>query len=320
MLGKELLIKTIRRLSKTLKENRELTNFDLIKICEDHGINLIGQNKDLHFLHELLEVAVNFYITEKYQSNSLKDEFVCKLIFRNLIKLEKGLPPQSWRSREQLLFQQFSTPPTIAFLMMKILNPSQDEAILEPSAGTGSLATWLKLSGCRIYLNELAERRRELLELQGFKPTAFNAEFLNDLLPDEIKPDGVLMNPPFSSTGGRTKIKDSNFGFRHLQSALSRLKQGGKMVALLGTESGTKTDKAKGFWKRIAVENEIKAFIHLPQQAFYKYGTSIATSIICLRKNEAVDGKFVTERRQNPLEVSCQTLDDGLNYTNIFED
>lgn len=319
MLGKEILIEIVNELLKCLKKNSALTNFDLLKICEKKGFEVFKKGKDSHLLHELLEMAVNQYVLQNYHHFSgqyLKDGLE---VLKELKELEKRIPVQSWRSGEQILYQQFSTPPTIAFLMMKILNPSPGDSILEPSAGTGSLATWLKIGGCNIYLNEISEKRRELLKLQGFKPTGFNAEFLDDLLPDEIKPDGVLMNPPFSSTSGRTKIKDSNFGFRHLQSGLSRLKSGGKLVALLGTESGTKTVKARNFWGQIAVENEIKAFIHLPKNAYYKYGTSIATSIVCLRKNITIDKKALIVKRKNHLEVNCKTLEDCLNYTHIFE-
>ncbi len=91
------------------------------------------------------------------------------------------------------------------------------------------------------------------------------------------------MNPPFSSSGGRAKNNDSNFGFRHVKAALARLKNGGRLVALLGSDTLTKTDIGRGFLSELATEYELKAVINLPKNAFYKYGTTVQTSIICIR-------------------------------------
>jgi tRNA1(Val) A37 N6-methylase TrmN6 len=48
--------------------------------------------------------------------------------------------------------------------------------------------------------------------LQNFDTFSDSAEFLDDLLPAQIKPDFVLMNPPFSASGGRTS--KARFKFR----------------------------------------------------------------------------------------------------------
>ena len=82
-----------------------------------------------------------------------------------------------------------------------------DERILEPSAGTGSLAVWAQSVGLRTHVNEGDPRRREMLDLLGFAPTPHNAEFVNDLLSPDVKADCVIMNPPFSANDGRNKIK-----------------------------------------------------------------------------------------------------------------
>lgn len=234
--------------------------------------------------------------------------------------LEKRILTQSWRADEQIRLQQFSTPPTIAYLMARILNPLPKKLILEPSAGTGSLAVWLRAAGCRVHVNELSATRRLLLELQGYEPTAFDAEFIDDLLPPEIVPDSVIMNPPFSSSGGRTKATDAGYGFRHVRSALSRLKTGGKLVALLGTESATRTEKARKFWHEIAAEHDVRAIIHLPKNAFYKYGTSVGTSIFCIGKNEPrTESGIAAGNKKTALEVHCKTLEECLKYAGIFD-
>lgn len=198
--------------------------------------------------------------------------------------------------------------------MATLLNPKPGNLILEPSAGTGSLAVWLKLLGCNLHLNELSELRRTLLELQGFQPTSYNAEFINDFLNQEIIPDGVLMNPPFSTTAGRVKSKDSNFGFRHIKSALERLKKGGKLVALFSTNALKISDKGKRFIKEISDEYWLKALIDLPKTAYYKYGTNIQVTIICLKKEKP------PKREENAMNLNCSTLAEVLRFANIFDE
>jgi type I restriction-modification system DNA methylase subunit len=302
-----------------LEKAETLTNKNLIEICRTNGVELIGTQNEAHFIHEILETAVNLKIVNLFNRASLLEKENEQQTLASLTQLLKNCPPQSWRGEEQIRLQQFSTPPAIAYLLAKILNPSPNNLILEPSAGTGARASWLRVAGCSVHVNELSETRRMLLELQGYVPTGCDAEFIDDLLPGAIKPDAVLMNPPFSSSAGRTKTNDSNYGFRHVRSALSRLKPGGRLVALLGTESATKTDKARIFWNDIAQEFDLRAVIHLPKNAFYKYGTNTATSIFCIGKNEPSQDAKRSEKRGTILEAGCQTLEECLKYADVFD-
>lgn len=313
MIEKERQNEVVNELSKMLMAKKGLTNFDLIKICESKRIRTIDKKKDSHIVHELLEVAVNHFFVENYEQNSLKNSVVIEEILKGLTKLENRLTPQSWRGEEKIKLQQFSTPPTIAFLMTAILNPQKNELILEPSAGTGSLAVWLRINGCRVHLNELSETRRILLGLQGFISTACNAEFLDDLLPEEICPDVILMNPPFSANAGRTKSGDSNFGFRHITSALQRLKRGGRLVALFGTDALTKTQKGFKFLSDLSENFDLRAIIHLPKNAYYKYGTRLPVSILCIVKCEP------QKPLNEVLKINCPNLEDVLSNAKIFD-
>lgn len=310
----------VTKITNLLEKAETLTNKDLIEICRTNGVELIGTQNEAHFIHEILETAVNLKIVSLFNRASLLEKGSEKQTLSRIAQLLKNCPPQSWRGEEQIRLQQFSTPPTIAYLLAKILNPLPNDLILEPSAGTGALAAWLTVAGCSVHVNELSETRRTLLELQGFMPTGCDAEFIDELLPNEIKPDGVLMNPPFSSSAGRTKINDSNYGFRHVRSALSRLKPGGRLVALLGTASATKTEKARIFWDEIVLEYDLRAIIHLPKNAFYKYGTSIETSVFCIGKNhQPHESANHCEKRKNTLEADCRTLEECLKYSDVFD-
>lgn len=315
---KDKLQEGIERIYQDLVKNKNLTNFDLLNICRNTGTGDHSDLMETNLPHELLEVAVNKLISKTFSKSDLQNTNEIKKILTELKHLEKQLPVKSWRTREQNLFQQFSTPPPVAFLMARLLNAGKGELVLEPSAGTGALAVWLKIFGCRQHVNELSATRRKLLEIQRFEPTAYNAEFIDDLLPVRITPDAVLMNPPFSSTAGRTRGNDSEFGFRHVNSSLSRLNLGGRMVVLLGTKSGVKSQKAQKFWSQIAAANELKGFIHLPGNAFYKYGTTIAASIVCITKGKPPQGVSWKEEKSRIQTVSCRTIEDCLEYINIF--
>ncbi len=303
----------IDKMTSLLETDVTVRNTELIEICRKSGLDLIAQKQGTHLIHEVLETAINEQIGKNYRLSKFDDKDTNLQILSELSDLLKKLPPQSWRGEDQIRMQQFSTPPTIAFLMAWVLNPQKDELILEPSAGTGSLAIWLKIAGCRSHLNELSETRRILLELQGFDSTACNAEFLDDLLPEEIAPDGILMNPPFSANAGRTKSGDSNFGFRHITSALNRLKKGGRLVALFGSEALMKTKKGLKFLTDKSDNYDLSAVINLPQNSYYKYGTTLPVSIICISKCEP-------QKSLNEVFIfDCTNLEEILSITGIFD-
>jgi hypothetical protein len=62
-----------------------------------------------------------------------------------------------------------------------------------------------------------------------------NAEQLDNILPDDVKPTVVVMNPPFSQTAGRMgDKKDRPSRSVHIEQALNRLEPGGRLVAIVG--------------------------------------------------------------------------------------
>lgn len=273
------LAAAVGAIKSELKEKRALSNKRLLDICRNSEITV---HEPEYRIHDLLETAVNIHLREiigELNTKKIED------LWEQLKSTLNLLPTQSWRDREQIELQQFSTPHEIALIMTSLLKPAGGETVLEPSAGTGSLATWLKIAGCRVEVNEISNRRRQLLELQNFKPHKVNAEFIDDLLDEKIKPEGILMNPPFSAALGRTK-NAASFGFRHVESALRRLNHGGRLVCLLGSESSLQTARGKEFWEKISFDYDLRTFIRLPANAFYKQGTTFKTVIIVIDKPE----------------------------------
>ena len=146
-------------------------------------------------------------------------------------------PSHTRRSDEQIRLQQFSTPLPLAYAALQAAAIRPRDIVLEPSAGTGMLAVMAECAlGGRtrdcLVLNELAPVRAGVLSnlFPEASVTRHNAEAIADYLPD-IRPSVVLMNPPFSATPG-VSGKRPDADLRHIRSAFSMLKPGGRLVAI----------------------------------------------------------------------------------------
>ena len=152
-----------------------------------------------------------------------------------LQKLSALEPSHTKRSETQVRLQQFSTPLGLAYAAIRAAAIRPGDVVLEPSAGTGMLAVMAQcaLGGeGALHLNEIASTRAGLLA--GLFPeasvTRHNAEAIADRLPS-VRPDIVLMNPPFSATPGVARIRH-DADLRHLRSAFCALAPGGRLVAV----------------------------------------------------------------------------------------
>lgn len=273
------VIEIIRKIIYRIDEQKLiLKNQDLLKICEPLG-KILSSELNPHTPHELAETALNLIILEKFAEEILNSNYSREEFLKVIKPLVSRLPTQTWRSREQISLQQFSTPPAIGFLLADTLKIQKNEIVLEPSAGTGSLAVWAKAVGAKVLTNEIDGRRRGLLKLLGCEPSALDAEFIHDSLPPDITVDVVMMNPPFSANGGRTK-NSSKYGFRHVESALERLQKGGRFGIILGEAGGLDTKTGREFWGNLVEHCCIKANIKLSGREYYKNGTTVDINII----------------------------------------
>ena len=264
-------------------EKKSFTNRELLEICRE-SVDIFSGEANPHFCHEIAEAALNLLIRRKYALNFLAADNPAEVTIDLLKPIISRLPTQTWRSREMAVRQQFSTPAAVAYLLAYLLNLDGREQVLEPSAGTGNLAVWTSGREIKTHANEIDSRRRFLLEQIGFAPTAFNAELINDFLAPDITPDCVLMNPPFSSSGGRTKNNSSKFGFRHVESALERLKKGGKFGVILGEAGGLDTKTGNDFWRKLCGSIEVGAVIKIDGREYARNGTTVDVNLIIGKK------------------------------------
>ncbi len=272
----------IKQIADIIDSGRKLNNRELLTDCLDWGVD--GLATDPHLCHEIGETALNYLIATKYGKQLLSSDGPRTACTEILRPLQQCLPTQSWRSATQVTYQQFSTPAPIAYLAAYLLNPNEEDTVLEPSCGTGSLAVWAQAAGAAVVTNEIDPRRRQLAGLIGLDPTGHDAEFIDDLLPESIVPNAVLINPPFSSSGGRVERNQNKFGFRHVESALRRLANGGRFAVILGEGGSPVSVSGRRFWDAILPVIRNTRSISLSGREYYTNGTTVGVTLILGRK------------------------------------
>ena len=270
----------IDRLTDHLKGGKGFKNTrELLDIADDvHGGTVAEGKYTTREAYDALETALNKHIEETGIKGDPKETI------KKLNELTTRLPTQTIRTEKQIELQQFSTPPAEAFLATELAGIKEGMKTLEPSAGNGNIATMMKIRGADVHVNEIDEKRQDNLKALGYKPTGVNAEYLNSTLPDEVKPDVVVMNPPFSSTGGRLKAHDTGFGAEHVKQALLRLKEGGRLVAIVGKGMGIGKPKMASWWNGIMLKYNVRANVGISGKEYVKYGTGFDNNIIVIDK------------------------------------
>lgn len=293
------------RLDKGLKINTA----DLQVVANDaFGGTQAEGAYDVKSMTDAMELGVNKYLLSHIREN--KAEFnsdsatdaVGSIKEINEDVLAK-IPTQTKRSDEQISLQQFSTPPNIAYVAAWVANISESDVALEPSAGIGGLATFAKAFGAETIVNELSERRLGILKNMPFD-TFYNenAEQIDNILPEDVKPTVVIMNPPFSSTGGRTKNSTKN-AIPHIEQALLRLEDGGRLVAILGQGMANDTATFKNWWNELRGQYNIRANIGINGENYRKYGTTFDVQLVVIDKTGPQTGETITGYYNNLEEI-----------------
>lgn len=272
---------------KLIEDGIAFTNTRLFEISNKaYGGTMAQGAYTVKDAYDGMELAVNQYLL---QSDLVKegngDAETAKKTLAKLQALLRKLPTQTKRTAEMESYQQFSTPPNIAYLAAWTANVNSNDVVLEPSAGIGGLALWPKAWGATVYGNELSERRLAFLNQLGLDGTFnLNAEQINNLLPDEIKPTTIIMNPPFSSTAGRTATNKTANAKRHIEQALDRLEDGGRLVAILGNGMEDSAPAFRAWWNDLRREYSVRANIRIDGENYKKYGTTFDVQLVVIDK------------------------------------
>jgi predicted RNA methylase len=207
-----------------------------------------------------------------------------------LMRTAALLPTQTRRSEESQSLQQFSTPIGLAYVASVAAAMTPADVVLEPSAGTGHLAIFAELAGASLVLNEIAESRAGILGhvFPAVCTTQFDAAHINDHLDPRIVPSVVLMNPPFSATVHVERAM-ADAALRHVNSALSRLPEGGRLVAITGANVSPENPVWTCSFKQLQELGRVVFSAAIDGAIYAKHGTTIDTRLTVIDRVPAED-------------------------------
>ena len=200
------------------------------------------------------------------------------------------LPTHTRRSEESQALQQFSTPAPLGLAAVAAASIAAGDIVLEPSAGTGLLAILAEISGGTLLLNELAETRADLLAalFTAVAVTRFDAAQIDDNLAPAAVPSVVLMNPPFSAMAN-VSGRMADTAYRHVASALARLADGGRLVAITGANFSPDHPAWAAAFVRLQERGRVVFTAAVDGSVYARHGTTIDTRLTVIDKLPADD-------------------------------
>lgn len=308
-------IKLAKRLRHALSDKSAMpkTNIALMKMAAEEFGGTVAEGafspKDAY---DALELAVNMLVRDQAEAyDPSRGDAGAKAAVEGLQMIIDQMPTQTRRDSETDTFQQFSTPPTYGYVVNWIANIKGGERVLEPSAGNGGIAIFAKNGYAKVDVNELAERRLPSLEALGFdRVTGENAEQIANIWANDPTRsyDVVVMNPPFSSSAGRTSKNNSATGAKHIEQALAMLKPGGRLVAIMGHTFRESNSRVKPFFDKLAKgPYSVRANIVVKgDQIYKKYGTTYDNRLLVIDKIKDA-GEMVTGEAETLADVIDMT-------------
>ncbi len=276
-----------------LASGKKITSDELFKTAADiYGGSMADNTFTSKDAYDALELAVNRYILSLDNISESK-----------MLELMNNLPSQTKRTDGMDKFQQFSTPPSIAYLANYAANINANDTMLEPSAGIGGIAVFAKRDGAKVIVNELDTRRLGILKNMPFD--AFyneNAEQLNNILGGKIEPTVIVMNPPFSSSSERN-IKNTKVGAKHIEEALKILKPNGRLAAIVGHGMSDDAPAFRSWWKDIKQKYNVVANIGIDGKNYNKYGTNFDVQLLVIDKNGSTENETITGKYSDLKDV-----------------
>lgn len=257
--------------------------------------------------YDAMEAAFNIHLsrTEIADWNDKDAQWASNKAGELTRRIQK-LPTQTRRDEEMEEFQQFSTPPSLAFVANWVANIQPSDVMMDSSAGTGDLAIWSKIAGAEVILNELSQRRFDLLADLFPQAKLFreNAEQLDNILPSDAVPTVIVMNPPFSSTAGRVQgQRDTTNGARHIEQALKRLEDKGRLVAIVGNGMAADRPAFSKWWTEIKNKYNVRANVGISGKEYAKYGTTFDNQILVIDKTGPTVQPILTGKVESVTEL-----------------
>ncbi|MEV0617651.1 DUF3560 domain-containing protein [Nonomuraea sp. NPDC050404] len=167
--------------------------------------------------------------------------------------------------------EAFVTPPAVVARLMELANLQPGETVLEPSAGTGNIATAAVEAGAVVDCVELDLGLSNILIGRVKEVRDVRIRDFLSVEPDGQLYDAVVMNPPFSR--GRD--------IAHVTHALRFVKPGGRLIAVMGGGVAFNKVKATAEFRQL-VEDRGGSITSLPADAFKSAGIAVTTAIVVI--------------------------------------
>ena len=133
------------------------------------------------------------------------------------------------------------------------------------------------------------------------KIAGFDAAQIDDHLAPDATPSVVLMNPPFS-----VMANVSDAAYRHIASALARLADGGRLVAITGANFSPKHPAWAAAFVRLQDRGRIVFTAAVDGSVYAKHGTTIDTRLTVIDKLPADDRSALPLRQASrPTSPRC---------------
>lgn len=254
--------------------------------------------------YDALEAGINRYLLGLHGLSPAASREQAVVDVAALQRMLDLIPTQSKRTAEQEEFQQFSTVPPFAYVANWVANINYGETVLEPSAGVGGLAVFARKAGAKLVLNELSSRRAAVLQevFPAAKVFRENAEQIHNILPDDVLPSAVVMNPPFSSSAARG-VKGTEIGARHVEQALARLAPNGRLVAIVGEGMALGKPSFAAWWEKTQGRYDVRAVVPVSGAGYAKYGTTFDNVLLVIDKRKPSGKAPVTTRADNYVDL-----------------
>lgn len=175
--------------------------------------------------------------------------------------------------------QFYQTPDWLAEKMVNMAGIKCGDKVLEPSAGLGAIAKYIKLKTNNLSLIEPNKDNVHRLRKMGFSVNHTTLEqFYKRKMRCQVlrKYDKIIMNPPFSNE------RDIN----HIRLAYDLLGNGGKIVAIMAENSLYYNRESTREFNRWLVKVNAQV-IPLPKNTFKESGTLVDVVMAIINKNMA---------------------------------
>ena len=201
------------------------------------------------------------------------------------------LPSQTRRSEESERFQQFSTPIALGFVAAEAAAIDRRPiSCSNPRPARGLLAIFAELAEARLALNEIADTRAGLLDAPVPRRRRHPPQRRADPRPSRSgDPAERRADEPALLGVAHVEGRFAEAAIRHISSALARLAEGGRLVAITGRNVGPDQPAWRDGFVRLQEKGRVVFSAAIAGQAYARHGTTIETRLTVIDRVPADD-------------------------------